>query len=95
MPLGPGSLKCVSAWSAERSLREVIEQTLRAHVAEDDARHVYGDTFLIYTDTDTATIRDWLLPCLKDSESLLVVEFERWSGYGQAPDRDWLLRRGH
>jgi hypothetical protein len=85
----------VSAWSAQRSLRDVIEETLRPHVAPDDVRHLYGDTFLIDTDAEVATIRNWLLPCLKDRESLFVVEFERWSGYGPAPDRDWLLRRGH
>ena len=95
MALRLGNLKCVSAWSPKRSLAEAIDATLRAHVGPDDVRHVCGDTFLVYTEADTATIRDWLVSCLEDDESLFVVEFERWSGYGPAPDRDWLLRRGH
>ena len=42
-----------------------------------------------------AALRDWLTPSLEEGESVFVVEFEKWSGYGPAPDRAWLLRRGH
>ena len=93
--IGPGSLKCVTASSAEGSLRERLDDVLRAHVDADDIRHLYREVFLVYTDADTAAIRDWLTPCLGDGDSVFVVEFERWSGYGPAPDRRWLLRRGH
>ncbi len=93
--IGPGSLKCVTAWSSHRQLRNPLEQALRAHVREDDIRHLHGEVFLVYTDADTAIIRDWLTPCLGDGDSVAVIEFERWSGYGPAPDRRWLLRRGH
>lgn len=95
MAVGPGSLKCVTAWSARRSLREPLEETLRAHVRAGDIRHLYGDVFLVYTDAETAAIRDWLGSRLEDGESTFVVEFERWSGLGPAPDRGWLLDRGH
>ncbi len=36
-----------------------------------------------------------LAAILKANESALVLEFEMWSGYGNAVDRDWLLARGH
>ena len=93
--IGPGSLKCVSAGSPRRSLREEIEEALRAHVRPEDVRRLYGDVFLVYSDAEPAAIRDWLIPALADEESVFVAEFEHWSGRGPAPDRAWLLRRGH
>lgn len=95
MRIGPGSLKCVTAWSDDRSLRKLMEETLRAHVRVEDVRHLYGQVFLIYTDAETAAIRDWFTSGLQDGESVFVVEFERWSGYGPAPERPWLSFRGH
>jgi hypothetical protein len=95
MPLGPGSLKLVVAFSAHRALREPVERALRAHMSAGDIRHLRGDAFLIYTEAETATVRDWLAGRLDDEESALVVEFERWSSLGPAIDREWLLRRGH
>jgi hypothetical protein len=88
--LGPGSLKCVVA-SRDR---EAIERTLRSRVGSDNLVHLHDATFIVYTDAEPATIRDWLLPHARPDATLLVVEFERWSGSG-AIDRDWLTRRGH
>ncbi len=90
-----GSLKCITASSPNRSLRDVLEQALRGRVAADDIRLLSGDVLLVYTDADAAVVRDWLAPQLREGESVFVVEFERWSGYGPAPDQTWLLRRGH
>ena len=95
MEIGPGRLKCVTAWSPSRSLLDPLGETLRTHVRVEDVHHLYGNVFLVYTDAETAAIRDWLIPCLEDGESLFVVEFEQWSGYGPAPDRRWLTFRGH
>jgi hypothetical protein len=92
---GPGSLKLVTGWSPDRSLRAALHETLRAHLAEDDVRHLYGETFLACTDADPAAVRDWLAPALSAGESVFVVEFERWSGSGPSIYREWLLRRGH
>jgi len=92
---GAGTLKCVSASSPSRSLRNTLEQALVTHVQAHNVRHLHADTLLVLTDEDTATVRDWLSPLLEAGESLLVVEFERWSGHGDAVDRRWLLRRGH
>ncbi len=94
-PIGPGSLKCVSAGSPSRPLRTDIEEALRARVRPEDIRHLYGDVFLVYTDAEPLAIRDWLISALGDDESVFVTEFENWSGRGPAADRSWLLRRGH
>lgn len=93
--VGPGSLKCVTASSPRRPLRDIVERALIEHVGADDVRHVFGDVFLVHADADTAALRDRLAERLEDGESAFVVEFEAWSGYGPAVDRRWLLRRGH
>jgi hypothetical protein len=93
--LAPGTLKLVAGCSTSRSLRDAIQAALRAHVPDDGIRPLHTDTFLVYTDAQPSAIRDWLAPSLAAGESVLVVEFERWSGHGPAPDREWLLRRGH
>ena len=95
MPIAQGRLNCVGALSARRPLARLIEEALHARLPADDIRRLYGDVYLVYTDAGTAAIRDWLTPCLEDDESLIVVEFETWSGYGPALDRRWLLSRGH
>ncbi len=95
MRIGPGSLKCVTAWSDDRSLRKLMAETLRAHVRVEDIRHLYDHVSLIYTDAEPAAIRDWFTSILQEGESVFVVEFERWSSYGPAPDRPWLSFRGH
>ena len=93
--IGTGSLKCVTGSSPGRSLRSAIEEALSSHVRAEDIRYLSGDVLLVYTKDDTAAIRDWLASLLVDGESVFVVEFEHWSGYGAVPDRDWLRRRGH
>ena len=74
--IGPGSLKCVTASSERRLLRDVLEASLREHVRAEDVRHLHGDVFLIYTDAEATTVRDWLKPRLDEEESAFVVEFE-------------------
>ncbi len=93
--IGPGSLKLISGWSPHRSLADALRETLLARASENDVRRLYGETFLVYTDAEPATIRDWLAPALAEDESVFVVEFERWAGRGPAVARRWLLRRGH
>lgn len=93
--IGPGTLKCVSASAPGRSLRDVIEAALLEHVAPHNVRHLHADTFAVHTEAEPSDIRDWLAALLREDESLLVAEFERWSGHGDAIDRRWLLRRGH
>jgi hypothetical protein len=92
---GPGSLKCVIGSSRTRALADVLLPALGEHVAARNIYHLHGETIIVHTDAETATIREWLTPLLHEDESLLVVEFERWSSQGAAVDRRWLLRRGH
>jgi hypothetical protein len=93
--IGPGSLKLVAGCSSKRSLADAICGLLRERIGENDVRHLRNDAFLVYTDAESAAIRDWLSPLLSEDESVFVVEFERWSGRGPAADTRWLLRRGH
>jgi len=92
---GPGTLKCVSASSPTRALAGVLREAIEARVPAHNIYHLHGETIIVHTEADTATIREWLAPLLRDDESLLVVEFERWSSQGDGVDRRWLLRRGH
>lgn len=93
--VGPGSLKLVSGYSPSRPLREIIEAALRAKILDSDIRYLFGRAFVVHTDASPEVIRDWLRGVLMDGESAFVVEFERWSGVGEAIDSGWLLRRGH
>jgi hypothetical protein len=93
--VGAGTLKCVSASSSTRPLRDVIERALLANAPATNVRHLFGDVFLVHTEADTAAVRDALAATLADGESAFVAEFERWSGWGDAVDTRWLLRRGH
>jgi hypothetical protein len=93
--VGTGSLKLVSGYSPHRSLRGIIEQTLIERVGANDVRYLHGRVFLVHTDAESEAIRDWLRAVFENGESAFVVEFERWSGLGDAIDATWLLRRGH
>jgi hypothetical protein len=85
--IGPGSLKLiVGATSTE------AEETLRTHVHEHHVRRLSDDAWVVYTEAEPFQIREWLREA---SAGLLVIEFERWSGSGEAVDSAWLLRRGH
>lgn len=72
-----------------------IAAALDAHVRREDLRAFSDSAWIAFTDADPANIRDWLAPHLRDGESVLVTEFERWSSHGDAIDRRWMLRRGH
>jgi len=87
--IGPGSLKLIVAadTAAERALRE--------HVRDAHLRQLGAGAWVAYTDAEPAEIRDWLAAAVGDGARAFVVEFERWSAFGEAIDRAWLLRRGH
>lgn len=71
-------------------MRAALEERMR----QDDIREI-GAILVVHTDLEPADLRDWLSGVLPEGESLLVVEFEKWSGYGASVDRSWLLARGH
>jgi hypothetical protein len=91
---GP-TLKCVMAWSDRRNLCTIVEDAMRARIPSDSLLRVNDDTLIVDAPNGPAEIRNWVRSALEDSESVLVVEFERWSGYGASVDSDWLMRRGH
>ena len=89
------SLKCVVAWSSRRWLCETVEDALKSLAGPDEVRRLGDETCLVYTDVDPAGVRDHVRSRLAPGDSLLVVEFEKWSEYGSGIDSPWLLRRGH
>ena len=87
--IGPGSLKLIVCAASP-----AVERLLRGHVPEHHIRPAGDAAWIIFTEADLPTVRDWLTTTGSTPSSVLVVEFEHWSGYG-AIDQAWLLRRGH
>jgi hypothetical protein len=83
------------AWSDRRNLCTIVEDAMRARIPSDSVLRLNDDTLIVDASNEPAEIRDWVRSALEDSESVLVVEFERWSGYGPGVDSQWLMRRGH
>lgn len=89
------SLKCVIAWSERRNLCDLIEEALRDGARPQDIVRVGDDSYLVYSDEEPWQTRDSVRSSLQEGESVLVIEFEKWSGYGPGVAGDWLLARGH
>ena len=87
---GPGSLKLIVAADDP-----VVERALREHVRDADLRQFGEGAWVAYTDAEPSEIRDWLAAGVGNDAPVFVVEFERWSAFGNAVDPAWLLRRGH
>ena len=88
-PVPPGSLKCVVLPAAAELAGAM--RVLAERVGEEQVIAFGGSAALVHTDEPAAVIRDWL----GDIGGALVLEFEKWSGAGDAVPRDWLLARGH
>ncbi len=89
------TLKCVTAWSEARNLCDLVSEALRRMAGDDEVIAAGEDVCLVYTSAEPAAIRDRVAGVLQNGESVLVVEFERWSGLGPGIDSGWLSRRGH
>jgi len=87
----PGTLKCIIAAGETHALLAALSERVRAG----DIRRIGLETLLVHTESEPAELRDWLSGVLAEGQSLLVVEFEKWSGFGEGVDREWLLARGH
>jgi hypothetical protein len=87
----PGTLKCVIATMGTDALLAALPKRVRP----DDIRRIGPAALVVYTALEPAELRDWLSGYLEGGESLLVIEFEKWSGFGDRVDRVWLLERGH
>ncbi|HEY8767754.1 MAG TPA: hypothetical protein VIP09_10930 [Dehalococcoidia bacterium] len=90
----PG-LRCVVAWSDRRNLCSIVGDELRSIVPEAELRGIGDDTYLVHTALSADELRNRLRRTLAKEEGLLVIDFERWSTYGEAVDARWLLARGH
>ncbi len=87
----PGTLKCV-IWSGQA---DSVQARLLERVSAEDVRELRPGAVLVHTPVEPSELRDWLAGYLADGGSLLVVEFEKWSAFGGAIDKEWLLTRGH
>ncbi|HEV8573580.1 MAG TPA: hypothetical protein VGR43_02625 [Dehalococcoidia bacterium] len=92
---GEPTLKYVIAWSDERNLCTLVEAKLQARTGANDVLRLGDDGFVVHSADEPAAIRDSISGVLRDGESVLVFEFERWSGFGQGIDARWLMKRGH
>ena len=92
--IGSGTLKLIVLDAPEAALPRVAA-ALDAHIRREDLRAFGASAWVAFTDAEPSDVRGWLAPHLRDGESLLVTEFERWSSHGEAVDRRWMLRRGH
>lgn len=92
---GGPTLKCVIAWSDKRSLCTLVADRLEVMTGANDIRRLGEDAFAVYGTGAPDEIRDWVAAVLDSDESVVVFEFEKWSGRGPAVDSEWLMRRGH
>jgi hypothetical protein len=91
MQIGPGTLKCIVTTMEADALLVVLPERVKL----EDIRRVGPAALLVHTALEASELRDWLSGYLESGESLLVIEFEKWSGWGDDVDRVWLLERGH
>jgi hypothetical protein len=92
---GEPTLKCVIAWSNRRSLCSLVADALEARMGAREVVRLGDDAFTVYGTPAPDEIRDLVADVLEPEESVLVFEFEKWSGRGPAVDAEWLMRRGH
>ncbi len=87
----PGTLKCFIA----SGRTDALVAALSKRVSVENMRQASAGAILVHTALEPAELRDWLSGLLGSGESLLVIEFEKWSGFGEGVDSEWLLARGH
>jgi len=95
MSEGEPSLKCVIAWSERRNLCSLVRDKLEAEMGGEDVSGLGDDAFAVYGTLAPDEIRDCVAGILDPDESVVVFEFEKWSGHGPTVDSEWLMRRGH
>ncbi len=89
------TLKCVVAWSDKRNLCSLVAAALEARIAPENVCRLGDESLAVYSAAAPDEVRDWAAEVLESGESVLVLEFERWSGYGTGVDAAWLRKRGH
>jgi len=90
----PG-LRCVIAWSDRRNLCSLVAGALETRMGAPDMIQLGDDSLLVYGVAAADEIRSWVAGMLEPEESVMVFEFEKWSGHGPGVGAEWLMRRGH
>ena len=88
-------MRCVIAWSERRHLCSLVAAALAGVAGGENVRRAGEDACLVYSALSAADLRNATSALLADGESVLVLEFEAWSGFGPDVDREWLLAHGH
>jgi hypothetical protein len=89
------TLKCVIAWSDKRNLCSIVAEILEASLGVAQILRLGDESFAANGNLSPDQIRDLVAVVLDDDESVIVVEFEKWSARGASVDAAWLMRRGH
>ena len=92
---GKPGLKCVIAWSDRRNVCSLVADALEAKVGARNIIQLGDDSFIVYGASAADEIRNWVAGMLEPEESVMVLEFEKWSGHGPGVGEEWLMRRGH
>jgi hypothetical protein len=95
MSEGEPALKCVVAWSDRRNLCSLVPEELEARVGSSDLIRLGDDAIVVYCTDSPEQLRDLVAIFIDPEESVIVFEFEKWSGRGPGVNAEWLMRRGH
>ena len=96
MSQAEASLKLVALGAESEAVVASVGRELHGLAGDDELRVIGESAFVIHTPLTVADLRDRLqAKVVGDGDSLIVVEFETWSGYGPEIDSAWLMRRGH
>lgn len=95
MPQAVPTLKLIVVDPTDPHVFRKLRHDLEREASAGELRSVFGNAYVVNTALEPAELRDLIVSDLDERDSLLVVEFERWSGYGREVDAVWLMRRGH
>lgn len=89
------TLKLIAVDAGNPHVLRALRDALLREVGASEIRAIFGSAYLVSTTLDPSGLRDLLAERMNERDSILVVEFETWSGYGPEIDSAWLMRRGH
>ena len=91
----PATLKLVALVVASEAAVAEVRGELEELAGDDEVKSMGGGASVVHTVLTTAELRDRIQAKVGAGDSVIVVEFETWSGYGPGVDGVWLMRRGH
>lgn len=95
MPQAIPSLKLIVVDPTNPRVLTNLRRDLEREAGATEVRATYENAYIVNTTLEPSDLRDIIAKDLHEGDSFLVVEFERWSGFGPGIDGVWLMRRGH